>query len=162
MEETVNQENTAGEQQGTEERTFTQSEMNAVVQDRLARAQSKYADYDQLKEKAALYDQMEEANKTDLQKEKERADDYQEKYEALKRSVDVQQIRAKVAAETGVPANLLSAETEEECTAQANAILSFAKPDKYPDVKDAGEVRNVGGNKKTRDQFADWFGKQLS
>lgn len=161
MEETVKQENTAGEQQGTE-RTFTQSEMNAVVQDRLARAQSKYADYDQLKEKAALYDKMEEASKTDLQKEKERADDFQTKYETLKKSMDVQQIRTKVAEETGVPANLLSAETEEECTAQANAILNFAKPDKYPEVKDAGEVHKVGGNKKTRDQFAEYMAKVLS
>ena len=158
--ETVNQENTAGEQQVTE-RTFTQSEMNAVVQDRLAREQSKYADYDQLKEKAALYDQMEEASKTDLQKEKERADDYQTKYEALKKSMDVQEIRRKVAEETGVPVGLLSAETEEACHDQAVAILSFAKPDKYPNVKDAGEVNNVGGKKKTRDQFADWLGKQL-
>ena len=35
--ETVNQENSAAGQAEQEERTFTQSEMNAIIQDRLAR-----------------------------------------------------------------------------------------------------------------------------
>ena len=53
MAETVHQETTpaAGEQQT--ERTFTQVEMNAIISDRLTRERSKYADYDDLKAKAA-------------------------------------------------------------------------------------------------------------
>ena len=72
MAETVHQENTpaAGEQQT--ERTFTQAEMNAIISDRLTRERSKYADYDDLKAKAAQFDASQEAGKTELQKANEK------------------------------------------------------------------------------------------
>ena len=54
-------------------------------------------------------------------------------------------MRQKVSAATGVPAELLSGDTEETCTAQANAILKFAKPSGYPAVKDGGEHGARGG-----------------
>ena len=46
MAETVNQETngTAAETQENEQRTFTQAEMNAIIQDRLTRERGKYAD----------------------------------------------------------------------------------------------------------------------
>lgn len=70
MAETVNQETngTAAETQENEQRTFTQAEMNAIIQDRLTRERGKYADYEALKAKAAKFDEAEEAGKTDLQK----------------------------------------------------------------------------------------------
>ena len=46
------------------ERTFTQSELNAIIGDRLAQERKKYADYDELKGKAAKFDEAEEASKT--------------------------------------------------------------------------------------------------
>ena len=42
-------------------------------------------------------------------------------------------------AATGVPAGLLSGASEEDCTAQAQAILEFARPG-YPSVRDGGEA----------------------
>lgn len=70
MAETVNQETngTAAETQENEQRTFTQAEMNAIIQDRLTRERGKYADYETLKVKAAKFDEAEEVGKTDLQK----------------------------------------------------------------------------------------------
>ena len=70
MAETVNQETngTAAETQENEQRTFTQAEMNAIIQDRLTRERGKYADYETLKAKAAKFDAAEEAGKTELQK----------------------------------------------------------------------------------------------
>ena len=56
MAETVQQEPTTPAAQPQEQRTFTQSEMNAIIQDRLNRERSKYADYEALKEKAAQLD----------------------------------------------------------------------------------------------------------
>lgn len=56
MAETVQQEPTTPAAQPQEQRTFTQSEMNAIIQDRLNRERSKYADYEALKEKAAPLD----------------------------------------------------------------------------------------------------------
>ncbi len=150
MEETVKQEAT--------EKTFTQAELDAIVGDRLKRDRQKYADYDDLKAKAAKFDQMEEANKTELQKAIERGDALQSELDSIKAANEIRDIRTKVAEETGVPASLLTASTEDECREQAKAILAYASPKGYPQVKDAGEVTNVG-KMTTKQQFAEWANK---
>lgn len=137
--ETVNQENSAAGQAEQETRTFTQSEMNAIIQDRLARERSKYADYEALKAKADQFDAAEQAGKSELQRATERAEALQRQLDELNRSNTIQAARAAAAAATGVPAELLTGESEEVCTAQAEAILRFARPAGYPDVQDGGE-----------------------
>lgn len=55
-------------------RTFTQQDVDRIVQERLARVKtSPPADYDDLKAKAAEFDKLQEANKTELEKAQERA-----------------------------------------------------------------------------------------
>lgn len=158
MQETVNQGNEstiATEQQET--RTFTQDEVNAIVNDRLGREKAKYSDYDAIKEKAAKLDELEEANKTELQKASEKVSALQKELDGIKRQNEIRDTRAKVAQEMNIPAHLLTAETEEDCIAQAKDIQEFAKAQiGYPTLKDAGEVQNVkiGG---TRQEFADWL-----
>ena len=157
MAETVHQEPTipAAEGQQNNERTFTQAEMNAIISDRLSRERSKYADYDDLKAKAQQFDAAQEAGKTELQKANEKAVKLQAQLDSMTRANTLRDIRGKVAAATGVPAELLSGDTEEACTAQAQAILKFAQLG-YPSVRDGGEVRNKPTGS-TRQQFADWF-----
>ncbi len=92
--ETVNQENTADITQ-QEERTFTQTEMNAIIQERVARERGKYADYDDLKAKAAQYDEAQKASKSDLQKAVERANALQSQLDALNKANEVAGIPAK-------------------------------------------------------------------
>jgi len=58
----------------TDERRFTQKELNAAISDRLARERGKYSDYDDLKDKAQKYAEYEEAQKSELQKAKEAAE----------------------------------------------------------------------------------------
>lgn len=149
------QEQTPAEEQG---RTFTQEEVNAIVGKRLAETRAKYADYETLKEKAAKFDKTEEAAKSDLQKATERAEALQKQLDSMIQADKLRQIRDKVSKETGVPITLLSGETEEACTEQAKAILAFAQPTQtgYPQIRDAGEITNIGGGK-TRDQFKSWF-----
>ena len=144
------------EQTGTEEKTFTQAELNAIVQSRVGELTDKYKNYEELKEKAQKFDKIEEQSKSELQKANERADALQKELEGMKQADSVRKIREEVATELGVPANLLTGATKEECEAQAKGILSFAKTDAYPAVKDGGEVRNAPSGK-TRDQFANWF-----
>lgn len=146
------------ETNNTQERTFTQAELDAIVGERLMRERAKYSDYDALKEKAQQYDEAKEAEKTELEKATERAAALQTELDGLKHLNEVRALRDKVALQTGVPAALLSAETEEELMDQANKILEFAKPNAYPTVKDAGEVTHVG-KKSTKDQFAEWAEK---
>lgn len=161
MAETVNQETTkeTAAAPAAPERTFTQAELDAIVGDRLSRERQKYADYDALKAKAASYDAQQEAGKSELQKAQEKAGQYKSQLEELQKTMAARDARDKVSAETGVPASLLTADTEEACKAQAEAILQYAKGSKaYPETRDAGEVTNFSGGA-TRDKFADWFGE---
>lgn len=153
--ETVNQVTNATEPAAEPERTFTQAEVDSIVSDRLQRERSKYADYKALKDKAEAYDKFTEANKSELEKANERAAALQKELDGLKQAETVRGIREQVSKETGVPAELLTATTEEDCKAQAEAIKAFAKPS-YPSVRDAGELQ---GNQKSSpaQQFADWF-----
>lgn len=156
---TVNQETiTTTEEPRAEEpaKTFTQEEVNRIVEERIHRERSKYADYDTLREKATKFDEAEEASKSELQKATERADKLQAQLDSYQKAEELRKIHEEVAKSTGVPAHLLTGETKEDCEAQAKAIMSFAKPEAFPAVKDGGEVR-VTGTGKTRDQFADWF-----
>ena len=157
MSETVNQENNQAIE--NEVKTFTQEEVNAIVKDRLTRVGAKYADYDALKEKAEKFDQIEEANKTELQKATERADSLQAELDKLKSANELRDLRNKIAEKTGVPAHLLSGTTEEECMEQAKNVLDFAKPKGYPTIRDGGELQTPVGKKSTRDQFAEWSEK---
>lgn len=156
MQETVNQGNEATKA-AEETKTFTQDELNAIVNDRLGRERAKYSDYDAMKAKAAKFDELEEANKTELQKASEKVSALQDELNAIKKSNEIRDIRAEVAKEMGIPAELLTAETREDCEAQAKAINAYASAQiGYPTLKDGGEVtKQTGGS--TRQQFADWL-----
>lgn len=140
MNETVTQEartTAAGGQQ--EPRTFTQEEVNSIVADRLSRERAKYADYDDLKAKASQYD----TTKAQL--------------DALNSANARRDMIARVAAATGCPAELLTGDTEEACTAQAQAITAFAKsqqPAGYPNVKDGGTTLHLPTQANTADAFS--------
>ena len=152
MPETVNQEQTTNAQ---ETKTFTQDELNAIVSDRVKREREKHADYATLKEKADKFDQMEEASKSEIQRMTEANARLQNELDDIKLAETIRGIRAKVAKETGIPENLLTGSTEEDCKEQAEAIKAFAKPT-YPTLRDGGEVGGASGAS-TAQQFADWF-----
>lgn len=150
--ETVNQ-----EVKETETKTFTQDEVNTIVNDRLARERKKYEgiDLEALKAKAAEFDKMEEANKTELEKANDRANKLAAELEGIKKAEEVREIRQRVAEKTGVPVNLITEDTEEACEVQAQAISAWARPDGYPVIKDSGEATHVN-KPNTRDSFARW------
>lgn len=122
-----------------DDKTFTQEEVDSIVEGRLARERQKYADYEDLREKASKYDEYQEQSKTELQKEKEKSDALQAKLTALEKEGTVRQVREKVAKDTNVPAELLTGEDEESCKKQAEAILKFAKPKSYPGTKSSAK-----------------------
>ena len=155
--ETVNQEVNATQEQ--QEAKFTQADLDRIVKDRLTREREKYGDYDALKAKADKFDEIEEASKTELQKATEKAKALQDELDAFKKAESLRMMREKVAHDTGVPVNLLTAESEDACKEQAKQILEFSRPSGYPQVKDGGEVR-TSGKKSTRDSFAEWFNNQ--
>lgn len=154
MSETVNQETVTKE---VENKTFTQEEVNGIVNDRLARERKKYEgiDLETLKSKAAKFDEMEESNKSELEKANERANALQAKLDGIQKEKELSEMRSKVADEIGVPAKLLNGASEDECREQAEAIKAFAVPSGYPSVRDGGEPQ-ITSKKSVRDEFASW------
>lgn len=116
-------------------KTFTQADVDAMIGERLARAKAKYADYDDLKSKAEKFDELQEANKSELQKANEKAQALQKELDQMKTANTLRDTRAKVAKEMNVPENLLTGSDEETCKKQAEAILEFAGKKKYPGTK---------------------------
>lgn len=158
MEETktVNQETTVNQ----EAKTFTQDELNAIVNERLRREREKYVGFDELKEKASRLDELEEQSKSDLQKATEKAEKLEAKLKAMEKSAEVAALKDKVSQESGVPASLLTAETEDALKQQAEAIKAFAATgNAYPVIKDGGEVTKTT-KLSTSQQFAEWFNQQ--
>lgn len=169
MENTVIEEQASGTvtaETETQERTFTQAELDDIIKSRLAKERAKYGDYETLQQKAQKFDEMEEASKSELQKATERADALQKQLDEITQANVIRDIREKVANDTGVPATLLTGNTEESCMEQANRILEYkndSQPVKYPTVKDGGEVANIPSNNKSNGQlFGDWLSNQLS
>lgn len=80
--------------------------------------------------------QIEEANKTELEKAKERAEKAEAEAHRLKAETERHQIIEKVAADTGISASVLArmvGETEEEISANAEAVKAAVPT--YPSVK---------------------------
>lgn len=153
-----NQEPQAAEPTGgnQEQKSFTQDEVNEIVEKRLRGERKKYEDYEALKKKAEKFDELEEASMSELEKMTKRAEAAEAELARKEQEDQVREIRERVAAEMSVPANLLSGATEEECKKQAQGILDFAKPAGYPHVQNtqaysAPEHRSTGS---ARDDFA--------
>ena len=87
-------------------------------------------------EKARLYDEAQEQGKSELQKAQEAA----AKAEARAAAMEAEALRAKVAAATGVDADLLSGSSEDELRASAERLLAWrgAQVPKGAPATDAG------------------------
>ena len=110
----------AGEQQPDQEQaesTFSQEDVNRIVQERLQREREKYSDYDELKTAAERAQEL-EAEKTTLA---ERVAEFEAKEEQ-------QKLVNSVAEATGIPAAALKGDTKEELEAHAEVLKSLMKP----------------------------------
>lgn len=139
---------------------FTQEDVNKFVQGRVADVEKKYSGYEEYKAKAEQVDELVNAHKTELDEATNKIAELQAKLEELTKASTIRDVRSTVAERSGVPANLLTGQTEEECQAQADAILAFAKPHSYPSVKDGGEAAKVT-TQSTANQFAEWMKSQF-
>lgn len=125
---------------------FTQEEFNRLVAREKRALREKYADYDDLKEKAAQLDAIEEAKKSELDKAndaankaKDEAKSWQAKYEELQAQVERRDAIDKAADEYKVDAAMLmrmSGDVEENAKFLAE---KEANAPKYPNVEDGGE-----------------------
>lgn len=76
--------------------TFTQADIDRIVGERLAREREKYKDYEDLKKKAAEFDKIQEAQKSDLQKAQEAAKKAEEEKQKALAAANERLIKAEV------------------------------------------------------------------
>lgn len=144
----------------TPEKTFTQAEVDELIKARLWRETSKYSDYDELKAKAAKFDEQEDANKTELQKAQEKVTALETQVNEMTRERDIANARSKVAKEKGIPVDMLYGEDEATCIEQADKILAYMKQTGSRPVPDGGETHNAGAGTNA-DKFARWLSDSL-
>jgi len=130
------------------ERIFTQAEVDAIIGDRLKRERAKYADYDELAQKAKAYDEAAEAQKSELQKAVEERDRLKAEVEGFKAEKARAEAVAKAAAEHKVDAALLSrmsGDVEENAKFLAEQMAAAPK---YGDLHDNGEPKAQESSRK--------------
>ena len=113
-------------------RTFTQADLDRVVQDRLAREQQKFQDYDDLKAKAERLAEIESAQQTDLERVTVERDELKNQLTPLQ----TENLRLRVAAEKKLPAELvdrLKGGTKEEMESDADELLKLVGAPVPPD-----------------------------
>ena len=138
------------------EKTFTQAEVNSFLKREEEKIKAKYADYADLQAKASKLDELEEANKSALEKANDRAAKLQAELDGIKQAAALREMREKIATDNNIPVELLTGATEEECTKQVETIKTLLNAQGIPTaVRDGGEVVNTG-KLSTRTQFAQW------
>lgn len=124
-----------------EPKSFTQEQVDQIVERRLAKERGKYKDYDELKSKAMRLDEMENAGKSELDKLKE-------SNAALRKQIDDAAAEkqhaewvSEVAKDKGVPSELLRGSTKDELEAHADLLQAALHPASKPP-----QVRNQTGS----------------
>lgn len=120
--------------------TFTQEDVNRMLAKERRDTESRFAD---AVAKAARLDELEEAQKSELQKANDDRDKWKAQAEALKAEKDRAEAVAKAAAEFGVDPEMLARMTGDvEENAQFLKGRADAAP-KYPSITDNGNQGNV-------------------
>lgn len=124
-------------------KTFTQAEVDAIIKKRLARAE-KPSDYDELKAKAARLDELENANKSELQKLTEERDSLSKQLadfkaqEEHRKAVDEAIEQYQLSAADAKVLFKMSGDVGENAAMLAEIAKGRAK---YPTVTDDGEQK---------------------
>lgn len=85
----------------TQVRTFTQAEMDQVIKDRLERERAKYADHAELKKAADRLKEIEDAQKTELEKLQERLTQFEQQATQTTQENKRLKLSAKIASIAG-------------------------------------------------------------
>lgn len=109
--------------ESTFEPITSQEDFERRLAKRLERERSKFADYDEVKSKAAKLEELEQASKTELQLALERAEAAEKQIGAATLSA----LHARIAADTGVPVEMIHGEDEETARASAQKVLDWSE-----------------------------------
>ena len=115
----------------------SQEQLDRIIGQRIDRVKKQFAGFDELKAKAAQFDDLQEASKSELQRERERAAQLEQELAAERHNA----LKATVAAAKGVPASALSGTTREELEASGDALLEWRAEQKQ--AKSTKSVRGL-------------------
>jgi hypothetical protein len=153
-EDTTRQEHEQDVKQEAEDKgkTLSQSEVDKIVADRVARERKKFADYDTLKKKASELDKLQENQKSETQKLNDRL---------AAQSIELQELRVEKIRRTAVAgagldpemAEFITAADEDEAAEQAKKLADRLKPGKQgaPDFKQG--ARSTPPPQRSRDEL---------
>jgi membrane protein involved in colicin uptake len=99
-------------------------------------------------EKAKAYDELKAQSDTDLKRAQEQAAAYKKEVDELNAKSELDAIRAKVAKEAGVPAELVSGDDEDSMRAFAKALAAWGKPPVAPRTSKPGTFSGDAGDGK--------------
>lgn len=129
----------------------SQEQFDEAIKERLARERKKvreqFSDYDDLKAQV-------ESGKTALAKAQEEAKSLKAAADKRAHDDEVAAARAKVAKETGVPAELISGDDEEGMRDFAGRLAEWRKPQGTPKVPEPGRFTREGGGDDGRRELA--------
>ena len=120
--------------EGSQPKTFTQEEVNALMGKTRKEERAKFANYDDYKAAAEKLKQIEEKGKTDLQKATERAEAAEAALAERKAAEAVAEAIREVSKATGVPEDALRGASREEIEAHAEALKPYFSKDAAPSV----------------------------
>lgn len=137
----------------------TQEEFDAAIKKRLERAKRSYEhEYKDVFEKAKAFDELQEANKSELEKANERVSKLQSELAGLKKRDQVAAWKKAASDETGVPVDVIRGDSEEEIMAHAKALQPhFSTNTGY--VQSDGFAVSAGKTRTTSDLFAEAMNK---
>lgn len=104
----------------------TQADLDAIIKDRVARERAKFADYADLKSKAARLDTIEQANKTEAEKTAERISALEQELESTRSTALRSRIQAKYGISDDDAALYLTATDEDTLAKQAAGLAERA------------------------------------
>lgn len=111
----------------------SQAELNRIIAERVNRTKAQFKDYNDLKTKAAQFDEQQERNKSELQRAQEAAQTAQAELQTLR----TQSLRTAAARAAGLDADMeqyLTATTEDELTSQAQHLATRLAAAQQPRV----------------------------
>lgn len=109
-------------------KTFTQAQVDAIVESRLAKERGKYKDYEELKVKALKFDEAENAGKSEVEKLREANADLQKRLDDAAAEKQHAAWVEEVSKSKNVPAGLLRGFTREELEAHADLLSAALHP----------------------------------
>lgn len=113
---------------------LTQAEVDRIVEDRLKRERAKFADYADVKARAAKFDELDAANKTELEREKE-----------ARATAEAKATKASSAAErVAIRSAVVAAAAEAGALKPADVVALLPKGAVTVTIDDDGEVEVVG------------------